>query len=51
MDTFLDSPAHVGTHPLGRAAALGPGDPGFDEQDEFFIDVFIGGDDRDTCVL
>ena len=51
VDAFPNSPAHVGTHPLGRAAALGPGDPGFDEQDKLFIDIFISGDDRDTCVL
>ena len=51
VDAFPNGPAHVGTHPLGSTAALSPGDPGFDEQDKFLVDIFISGDDRDTRVL
>ena len=51
VDTFLDSPAHIGAYPLGRPAAFGPSDASFDEQNELLIDIFISGDDRDTCVL
>ena len=49
--TFFYSSTHIGTHPFRCSSAFGTRDPGFDQQDKFFIYIFVCRHDRDTGIL